>query len=244
MWVPPSHEHEAIDIGTSPTGGATFSAFIAQVKKGLEAFAGASGVKVWQAAKVCNGTQDGWYGEVLLKMGDHTVTEDLTLALGDKAYMATYARDEALPLDHSAHSALYTLCAAADSAGTSTGGNTPAAPTTPTPATDDHIAKADVHDPAARAHEWFNRMRVGDIDSTQLTATMNAALTKEIVKNVSGVLTALGTPTAFTPLQSMHRDGETAYAYMLRFPAAKIREVITINDKDNLIDGLFFQPAN
>lgn len=231
LWLPPVHIEEGINTGSMVTGGATLDAFVPQMKKGLELVGGAGSVKVWHAVKLCNGSEDGWYGESTLTMGSATLHQDLVFTLtNQQGFSATYTRALNVPEDATANAAILSLCTAKDV----------------TPNASQAMTRVSAYpngSPQTRAREWFDRMTVGDVDPTQLTLAMNKALTADVVRNVGAQLRALGSPSRYALLDTLTKDGETAYAYRVEFPSTTIREIITITSAGK-IDGLFFQPTH
>jgi hypothetical protein len=86
-------------------------------------------------------------------------------------------------------------------------------------------------------------MQTGDIDRSQLTATMNADLTPDVIKQIRAKFGALGDPLSFTPLgQQSVADDETAYVYRVVFKTTTLNEVFVL-DKDGKVAGIQFPPA-
>jgi hypothetical protein len=127
-----------------------------------------------------------------------------------------------------------------------TGAARAADPASPAPATPEVSAvPAPTVDPGitARAKEWLHRFQTGDIDHSQLSAQVNAALTPDIVKQVSGQLAPLGDPQTFVIQgQQSLGDGAIAYVYHVTFKSSAINEVFEL-DKDGKIAGIRFQPS-
>ncbi len=125
-----------------------------------------------------------------------------------------------------------------------TGSAVSAATATPSPSPSASAAAEGASaDPATRAREWLHRMQTGDIDRSQLTATMNADLTPDAIKQISQKFGALGDPLSFTPLgQESVADDETAYVFRVVFKTTTLNEVFVL-DKDGKIAGIQFPPA-
>jgi hypothetical protein len=129
------------------------------------------------------------------------------------------------------------LSGSAVSAATGTPSPSPSATASPAP------AQGSYADPATRAREWLHRMQTGDIDRSQLTATMNADLTPDAIKQISAKFGPLGDPQSFTLLgQESVPDNETAYVYRVVFKTTTVNEVFVL-DKDGKIAGIQFPPA-
>jgi hypothetical protein len=125
-----------------------------------------------------------------------------------------------------------------------TGSAVSAATGTPSPSPSASAAAQGAEaDPASRAREWLHRMQTGDIDRSQLTATMNADLTPDVIKQISEKFGGLGDPLSFTPLgQQSVADDETAYVYRVVFKTTTLNEVFVL-DKDGKVAGIQFPPA-
>jgi hypothetical protein len=100
-------------------------------------------------------------------------------------------------------------------------------------------------DVAARAKEWLHRLQTGDIDRSQLTDTMNTALTPDVVKEIVAKYGPLGDPQSFTFLgqQPAPQDATmTVYVYRVAFKSTTLNEVFVL-DKEGKIAGVQFPPA-
>jgi hypothetical protein len=98
-------------------------------------------------------------------------------------------------------------------------------------------------DVAARAKEWLHRIQTGDIDRSQLTDQMNAALTPDVIKNLSSQLGPLGEPQSFTFVGQQSVPGDiTAYVYSVTFKSTTLTEVFAL-DKDGKVAGIRFPAA-
>lgn len=95
---------------------------------------------------------------------------------------------------------------------------------------------------AARAKEWLHRLQAGDIDRSQLTDKMSAALTADTIKQISGQLAPLGDPQSFTPLVQQSVGDMTAYVYRVAFKATTLNFEFVL-DKDGKVAGLLFPAA-
>lgn len=113
------------------------------------------------------------------------------------------------------------------------------------PAASASPAPAPSVDPAvtARAKEWLHRVQTGDIDRSQLTSAMSAALTPDIVKQVSEQLSPLGDPQTFSVVsQQSLGEGIAGYVYRITFKSSSIDELIAL-DKNGKIAALRFRPV-
>lgn len=96
---------------------------------------------------------------------------------------------------------------------------------------------------AARAKEWLHRLQTGDIDRSQLTDAMNAALTPDVIKSLSSKFGPLGDPQSFTFAgQQLVQGDMTAYVYRVVFKSTMLTEVFVL-DKDGKVAGIQFPPA-
>src|ERR1700722_17697995 len=84
------------------------------------------------------------------------------------------------------------------------------------------------------AVEWFDRMRTGQIDRTQLSADFNAQLTDATVETTSRFLQAHGyveSPTAATLVDTKTAGDETLYTVKLSFAQGKATNLqISVGD--------------
>lgn len=92
------------------------------------------------------------------------------------------------------------------------------------------------------AREWLRRVQMGDIDRTQLDATMNTAMTSHMVAAMRSAYRRAGSPVSFTFVGSYELPGaNVAYDYRVRFARRKLFERIVF-DRNGLISGLRFRP--
>jgi hypothetical protein len=94
----------------------------------------------------------------------------------------------------------------------------------------------------ALAKEWLDRVQTGNIDRSQFTDQMNAALTPALVKQVSAQLAPLGKPTAFAYVGSQTVQGSMVYEFRVTFASVQLNEDLAI-DAAGKISGLRFTPA-
>jgi hypothetical protein len=93
---------------------------------------------------------------------------------------------------------------------------------------------------AAKAKEWFQRFKSGDIDRTQLNPQVNSQLTDTMIRQEGAKLSRLGNPTAITFLRTYSISGATGYDFLLQFKAARVVEMIAF-DTHGKIAGIDFQ---
>jgi hypothetical protein len=94
----------------------------------------------------------------------------------------------------------------------------------------------------ARAKDWLHRVQTGDIDRSQLDATMDTAFTPDLVKQTSQQLAPLGDPLSFTFLKQSVSGDITSYVYQVTFKSGAVNEIFAL-DKDGKIAGIRFTPA-
>ena len=96
----------------------------------------------------------------------------------------------------------------------------------------------------SRAKEWFHRIATGDIDRSQLTSQMNAALTDRMIKHVAEQVAPLGEPTSFVQVQNGRQDGSEYYVYAVTFPSGdKWNYLFVYEPATNKVSGLRVTPA-
>jgi hypothetical protein len=113
----------------------------------------------------------------------------------------------------------------------------PAASTAPSPAAAQVDPKV-----TALATDWLHRIQTANVDRSQLTSEMNAALTPALVQQVSAQLASLGEPTNVSFVGSQTAQGITIYHYVLVFKAMSVNEFLGL-DSAGKIAGLRFTPA-
>lgn len=94
----------------------------------------------------------------------------------------------------------------------------------------------------AIAKDWLHRIQTANVDRSQLTDQMSAALTPSLVQMVAAQLAPLGDPTAVSFVASTTAQGITIYHFVLTFEAATVNEFLGI-DGAGKIAGLRFTPA-
>jgi len=98
-------------------------------------------------------------------------------------------------------------------------------------------------DPAvtARVRDWINRLETGNIDRSQLDATMNAKLTPQFVTEVKQQMSILGAPQQLVFLGKSSANGITVYDYRAVFPAVAFTLRFAVN-RTGKIAGLRLLP--
>lgn len=106
------------------------------------------------------------------------------------------------------------------------------------------VASAPADDPRtqARAKEWLERAQTGNVDRSQLTASMSTALTGALVAAAKSALAPLGTPVNFTLRSHYEIDGNSVYVYRAAFKDGAWNEQISFTSEGK-ISGLYFRPA-
>ncbi len=95
----------------------------------------------------------------------------------------------------------------------------------------------------ARAKTWFGMLQSAKIDRSQLTKTMNDALTSDKVNMVAAQLKTLGPSTSFTPIDKNQQPPYTVYRYRIGFATAALVFTFSL-DPDGKIAGLYLTPAS
>ncbi len=95
----------------------------------------------------------------------------------------------------------------------------------------------------ARAKEWAHRVAVDNIDRSQLTPEMNAALTDALAKQVAGEVGPLGEPTTFTFVTTRSSSTGTLYVYHVGFKSTTL-DWIFVLDPNGKISGMLFRPPS
>jgi hypothetical protein len=93
----------------------------------------------------------------------------------------------------------------------------------------------------AIALQWFERMRTGQIDRTQLTAQYSAELTDDVVHKMSAYLTEYkygASPTGAKILRTRTVGEQTFYDVKLTFPRGDAASLLLGFDEAGKITGL------
>ena len=93
----------------------------------------------------------------------------------------------------------------------------------------------------AVALQWFERMRTGQIDRTQLTAQYSAQLTDDVVKKTSAYLTEYkygASPSAAKILRTRTIGEQTFYNVKLLFPRGDAASLLFGFDAEGKITGI------
>lgn len=91
------------------------------------------------------------------------------------------------------------------------------------------------------AQEWTHRVQTGDIDRTQLTAKLSAAIPPDAVGAIKAQMSALGVPKSFIYRGKVAYGGVTVYKYRIQFNGAAITLLIGL-DNQGKIAALDFRP--
>jgi hypothetical protein len=93
----------------------------------------------------------------------------------------------------------------------------------------------------AMALQWFERMRTGQIDRTQLTAQYSAQLTDDMVKKMSAYLTEYkygALPSGAKILRTRSIGGQTFYDVKLLFPRGDAASLLFGFNAEGKITGI------
>jgi hypothetical protein len=116
VWRGPSNSEGAQSLTVvtqSIPDGLTPAEFAQLTQQSLERSIGADNVRVFKPARICNGTQDGWYVESSVLLGIVHVIAEQTIGLaGSRSFVATYRRPADMSEDPNARRALDSLCPA------------------------------------------------------------------------------------------------------------------------------------
>lgn len=91
------------------------------------------------------------------------------------------------------------------------------------------------------ALQWFERMRTGQIDRTQLTTDFSARLTEDVVKKMSTYLNTYkygASPTAAKILLTRTIGNQTFYDVKILFPRGDAASLLFSFDTEGKIAGL------
>jgi len=119
----------------------------------------------------------------------------------------------------------------------------PGSATTTTTTTTPAVTPTPNAEMLSRAKTWFHAMQTGEIDRSQLTSKMNAALTDDIVAQGKAKLQPLGEPTGFDEVQNGTKGDATFYVYQVTFKDGDVFDFIIAYVADGKVSGLRFTPA-
>jgi len=95
----------------------------------------------------------------------------------------------------------------------------------------------------ALAKQWLRRLQTANIDRSQLSSSMNAALTPATADNIHKQYGRLGAPKSFTFTGKRSlSNGDTEYDYRVVFKQATITEKLIVNAAGE-IDGISLNPG-
>lgn len=110
----------------------------------------------------------------------------------------------------------------------------PSAPSSPAAQIDPKVT--------AMAKDWLHRIQTANVDRSQLTNEMSAALTPALLQQVAAQLAPLGDPTSVSFVASQTVGAVTIYHFLLTFKTATVNEFLAI-DGAGKIAGLRFTPG-
>ncbi len=112
--------------------------------------------------------------------------------------------------------------------------STPATASVPTPPSDAAVT--------GWARDWLRRLQTGNIDRSQLSDAMNAALTPDLAKQLVNQLGPLGDPTSFNLSSKQSIGGLIQYIFRIHFDNGIWNEIFVL-DGDNKVAGLRLMPV-
>ena len=92
----------------------------------------------------------------------------------------------------------------------------------------------------ARAEEWFYRFQSGNIDRSQLDAEMSGEVSASLIRRESTALGPYGRPLSFRYISSGPIRGTKGYAFLIKFNAGAVLELIAF-DESGKIAGIDFE---
>ena len=100
-------------------------------------------------------------------------------------------------------------------------------------------------DPAvtARAKHVITEAIAGTIPASELSPIVAKKLTPDLQNSVATQLESLGAVKDVIFKKKLAQGDDTTYVYRVDFAAASLNFVMTVNQKTNLLDGIFFQPG-
>jgi hypothetical protein len=96
---------------------------------------------------------------------------------------------------------------------------------------------------AARAKAWLGRLQKGDIDRSQLTPEMDAALTAEVIANLRDHFGPLGPPQSFALKGKNALGGITGYVFRVAWAGGTADFTFAVDDASGKIAGLTLRPG-
>ena len=121
---------------------------------------------------------------------------------------------------------------------------TTSAPSVAVPLGASPAAVAAQPDQITRARTWLSLIQAGKIDRSQLTDTMNAVLTDQMVASLASQTGPFGPATAFTQTKVVRRDGSTSYVYDVTFANdTKVVMIFSVEDASGKVSGLRLMPS-
>lgn len=106
---------------------------------------------------------------------------------------------------------------------------------TPAPSVDERASE--------RAREWLGRLQRGNIDRSQLTSDLSAALQTATVSGYAQQTGKFGTPTKFTLLSKHALEGTTTWVFRVTWPQGSMDYTFGVEDATSKISALYLRPG-
>lgn len=94
-----------------------------------------------------------------------------------------------------------------------------------------------------RAREWLGRLQRGNIDRSQLTPDLSAALQNATVSGYAVQTGKLGSPTKFTLLGKHAVEGTTTWVFRVTWPQGSMDYTFGVEDATGKISALYLRPG-
>ncbi len=96
--------------------------------------------------------------------------------------------------------------------------------------------------PAALAAVLLHQAQTGELDKTQFTPKVGAALTAGAESQFASTLRPLGDPSSYVLVTKKHKDDLTMYVYRVESKTGAVEESMVL-DENGKVAGLWFKPA-
>jgi len=96
---------------------------------------------------------------------------------------------------------------------------------------------------AERAREWLGRLQRGNIDRSQLTPDLSAALQSATVSGYAQQTGKLGPPSKFTLLAKHAVEGTTTWVFRVTWPQGSMDYNFGVDDATGKISALYLRPG-
>lgn len=96
--------------------------------------------------------------------------------------------------------------------------------------------------PAALAAALLHQAQTGQLDKTQFTPKVSAALTASVESQFASTLRPLGDPSSYVLVTKKHKDDLTMYVYRAESKTGAVEESMVL-DENGKVAGLWFKPA-